>query len=154
MAGLSGRSLGYTDRPEVLGPGDRALCFGDVCLNHGEVVAALRRGQQELALTYDSRILPGSAAADRWTVFAVLAAAVAGAVVVVPGHDDDLGELVLEEWVSHAFVPAAEVSALSDSEDLEAVIVTDRHAGVDIVVSGPLAGKSAGAADPWVLQER
>jgi amino acid adenylation domain-containing protein len=153
VAGLSGRSLGYTDRPEVLGPGDRALCFGDVCLNHGEVVAALRRGQQELALTYDSRILPGSAAADRWTVFAVLAAAVAGAVVVVPGHDDDLGELVLEEWVSHAFVPAAEVSALSDSEDLEAVIVTDRHAGVDIVVSGPLAGKSAGAADPWVLQE-
>lgn len=84
----------------------------------------------------------------------MLAAAVAGAVVVVPGHDDDLGELVLEEWVSHAFVPAAEVSALSDSEDLEAVIVTDRHAGVDIVVSGPLAGKSAGAADPWVLQER
>lgn len=37
VAGLSGRSLGYTDRPEVLGPGDRALCFGDVCLNHGEV---------------------------------------------------------------------------------------------------------------------
>ncbi|MCK0093889.1 amino acid adenylation domain-containing protein [Rhodococcus sp. F64268] len=154
VADLSGRSLGYTDRPEVLGPGDRALCFGDVHLSHGQGVAALRRGQDQLALTYESRILPGGADADRWTVFAVLAAAIAGAVVVVPGRDDDLGELALEEWVSHAFVPAAEVSALSDSEDLEVVIITDRHAEAHGGVSGALAGKSATLADPWVLHER
>ncbi|MFD6896359.1 amino acid adenylation domain-containing protein [Rhodococcus sp. NPDC060086] len=152
VAGLSGRSLGYTDRPEVLGPGDRALRFGDVHLSHGEVVAALRRGQEELALTYDSRVLPHRSEVDRWTVFAVLAAAVAGAVVVVPGRDDDLGALALDEWVSHVFVPSVDVSSLSDSEDLAAVIVTDRHAREDGVVSGPLAGKTVAPADPWVVR--
>ncbi|OWY82156.1 hypothetical protein B9C99_08865 [Rhodococcus sp. BUPNP1] len=147
------RSIAYTDRSGVLGPDDTAVRTSELELTHGAVVAALRRGRKDLDLTYESRVLLAGSRLDQWTVFAVLAAAITGAVVVPAGPDHDPGILVDEEWVTHGFVPADELAALPDTEDLVAVVVTDGPAHDGAELSAGLAGKLSDLRSPWVLQE-
>lgn len=147
------RSIAYTDRSGVLGPDDTAVRTSELDLTHGAVVAALRRGRKDLDLTYESRVLLAGSRLDQWTVFAVLAAAITGAVVVPAGPDHDPGILVDEEWVTHGFVPADELAALPDTEDLVAVVVTDGPAHDGVELSAGLAGKLSDLRSPWVLQE-
>ena len=81
------------------------------------------------------------------------ARAITGAVVVPAGPDHDPGILVDEEWVTHGFVPADELAALPDTEDLVAVVVTDGPAHDGAELSAGLAGKLSDLRSPWVLQE-
>ncbi|WP_213934190.1 non-ribosomal peptide synthetase [Rhodococcus sp. B50] len=147
------RSVAYTDRSGVLGPEDTAIRTSELDLTHGAVVAALRRGRKDLELTYESRILLAGPRVDEWTVFAVLAAAITGAVVVPAGPEHDLGILVDEEWVTHGFVPAGELPALPDSEDLVTVVVTDGSPNDGVDASAGLSGKLSDLRSPWILQE-
>ncbi|WP_232512587.1 non-ribosomal peptide synthetase [Rhodococcus pyridinivorans] len=147
------RSIAYTDRSGVLSPDDTAVRTSELDLTHGAVVAALRRGRKGLDLTYESRVLLAGSRLDQWTVFAVLAAAITGAVVVPAGPHHDPGILVDEEWVTHGFVPAEELAALTDTEDLVAVVVTDGPAHDGAELSAGLAGKLSDLRSPWVLQE-
>ncbi|MBF4481070.1 non-ribosomal peptide synthetase, partial [Rhodococcus rhodochrous] len=147
------RSIAYTDRSGVLGPDDTAVRTSELDLTHGAVVAALRRGRKDLDLTYESRVLLAGSRLDEWTVFAVLAAAITGAVVVPAGPDQDPGILVDEEWVTHGFVSVEHLAALPDTEDLVAVVVTDGPAHDGAEPSAGLAGKLSDLRSPWIMQE-
>ena len=154
MAALSTRPVDYSERVRVLQPQHPALWVADRVIDHGELVALARGGGAAGKLDYESRLLVCDGTAEQWCVFAVLAAGIAGAVVVVPEPDADLAAVVTDEWVTHAFVPSSLVEALNDApaEDLRVVVVTDR----DEVPAGSAAAgdvwATVAAVDPWSMR--
>ncbi|SEC50046.1 amino acid adenylation domain-containing protein [Rhodococcus pyridinivorans] len=142
----SERPVAYTERTSVLRAGDPALRLPQGDLTQGRAVAALRRDHTEFGLTYDARILVSGRAADPWSVYAVLAAALAGAVVIVPENRDDLARAAEEEWVTHAFVPGEAVADLVGCADLEFVSVTD---GIRTAASESVDATICARTHPW-----
>ncbi len=146
VSAQSERPVAYTERTSVLRAGDPALRLPQGDLTQGRAVAALRRDRTEFGLTYDARILVSGRAADPWSVYAVLAAALAGAVVIVPENRDDLARAAEEEWVTHAFVPGDAVADLVGCADLEFVSVTD---GVGTAASESVDATICARTHPW-----
>ncbi|WP_434023872.1 condensation domain-containing protein, partial [Rhodococcus sp. (in: high G+C Gram-positive bacteria)] len=146
VSGLSARTIAYTERTAVPSPGDAGIRFPDTALSQGRAVALLRNGIVGKELTYDARILVAGPDADRWVLHAVLAAALAGAVVVMADNASDVAHLADEEWVTHAFVPRDAVDALATCADLETVFVTD---GEDVSAPSDAAWVLSPSRDPW-----
>ncbi|MFD3813429.1 condensation domain-containing protein, partial [Rhodococcus sp. NPDC058639] len=144
---LSARTIAYTERTAVPSPGDTGICFPDAALSQGRAVALLRNGIVGKELTYDARILVAGPDADRWVLHAVLAAALAGAVVVMADNASDVAHLADEEWVTHAFVPRDAVDALAACADLETVFVID---GEEVSAPSGAAWVLSPSRDPWV----
>ncbi|QDC15492.1 amino acid adenylation domain-containing protein [Rhodococcus ruber] len=154
VAALSARPVDYSERVRVLQPQHPALWVAGRVVDHGELVALARGGGAAGKLDYESRLLVCDGTAEQWRVFAILAAGIAGAVVVVPEPDADLAAVVTDEWVTHAFVASSQVEALNDApaEDLRVVVVTDR----DEVPAGSAAAgdewATVAAVDPWSMR--
>ncbi len=146
VSALPGRSIAYTERTSVLGAENPSLRLSGSELTQGRAVAVLRRGNHDAGLTYDARVLVAGEHADEASVYAVLAAALAGAVLIIPRSADDLGRAAHEEWATHAFVPSADIAALSGCEDLEFVLVTD---GIESKIPVSLDGVICSTTDPW-----
>ncbi|WP_246872436.1 non-ribosomal peptide synthetase [Rhodococcus sp. DMU1] len=151
---LSHRPVDYSERVRVLQPQHPALWVAGRVLYHGELVAVVRGGAAALKLDYESRSLVCDLTAEQWRIFAILAAGIAGAVVIVPEPGADLAAVVADEWVTHAFVPSSLVDALNEApgDDLGVVVVTDR----DEVPPGSVAAggqwTTVAAVDPWSMR--
>ncbi|MBY6410481.1 amino acid adenylation domain-containing protein [Rhodococcus sp. BP-252] len=153
VSDASPRPIAYSERTRLLDPSDPAVVVvtGDGTveeIGQSTLVAALTEANGRYGVTFESRLLAASDAGDAWQLSALLAAGVVGAAWVVPSGDGELADLVLDEWVTHAFVPAADTGELGgdDFEDLDAVVVTDGGSadepdGVTLFVGGKSFGR-------------
>ena len=133
----SPRPIAYSSRTRLLGIDDAAVVVLDdhsvVEHTQAKLVADLIDSGRRFDVTFESRLTAEPAAGEVWQITALLGAMVAGAVWVVPTRDEQ-GELLgtlLDEWVTHAFVPTAVAEALASEqfEDLIAVVVTEMDGG-------------------------
>jgi non-ribosomal peptide synthetase component F len=133
----SPRPIAYSSRTRLLGIDDAAVVVLDdhsvVEHTQAKLVADLIDSGRRLDVTFESRLTAEPAAGEVWQITALLGAMVAGAVWVVPTRDEQ-GELLgtlLDEWVTHAFVPTAVAEALAPEQfdDLIAVVVAEMDGG-------------------------
>ncbi|MDI9897101.1 non-ribosomal peptide synthase/polyketide synthase [Rhodococcus sp. IEGM 1381] len=149
VAARSARPVTYSDRVSVLTAESPALIVDlatGAAVTHGELAAAAVRGVTEYGVDYDSRLGVPSATAGPVAWFAGVVAASVGAVLVVDRAEstEEAADLVVAEWLTHAFVTSAESAAVAeldsgDLEDLVALVVVDgdsapagRPAGVSV----------------------
>ncbi|AYJ49061.1 non-ribosomal peptide synthetase [Rhodococcus sp. P1Y] len=136
VASASSRPIAYSARTRLLGVDDIAVVVvgdADTLIEraHKDVVTVMSASNERLDITYESRMFAASTASVAWQVYAVVAAATVGAAWIVPtsAPETDLADLLADEWVTHAFLGAADAQVLdmSDLEDLEVVVLVDAN---------------------------
>ncbi|WP_415974020.1 non-ribosomal peptide synthase/polyketide synthase [Rhodococcus sp. 077-4] len=152
VAARSARPITYNDRASVLTADSPALVVDlttGAVVSHGALAAAAVRAVGAYGVDYDSRLGVPTANNSPAAWFAGVVAASVGAVLVVDRADsvDDSADLVVAEWLTHAFVTAAESAAVaelesSDLEDLVALVIIDG----DLASSGRPSGVSVHGA--------
>jgi hypothetical protein len=113
------RPFTYADRTGVISADDAACIVDGRTVTQSEVVALLERAREECKLDYESRTYL-SQAPEGVRLFEILLATTSGAAVVDTGESDErtLVDVLADEWVTHLFARADELTA-SDAEELE-----------------------------------
>ncbi|MEK8072439.1 non-ribosomal peptide synthase/polyketide synthase [Rhodococcoides navarretei] len=137
IAAHSPRPVTYTDRTAVLGPDSPALVGNDgTVVDHGTLAALAAHAVTDWVVAYDSRLAVPDRFDSAQAVFAGVVAVTAGAALVLDRAEsaEDAAEIVSAEWVTHAFLTAAAITAVGewepgDLEDLVALVAVDgdRH---------------------------
>lgn len=132
LSGHSSRPVSYSERVRLLRPEDPFVYVGNdrQTLTHGDVVSRADSLREQIGLTYESRTYGTAGLDNAWSAIEWVLAATTGASVVVvePGATDDLGSVLADQWVTHAFVSRAEALALDgtvEAEDLTAVVLVE-----------------------------
>ncbi|MDZ7917318.1 MAG: condensation domain-containing protein, partial [Rhodococcus sp. (in: high G+C Gram-positive bacteria)] len=138
VTGRSARPITYTDRVTVLSADSPALVVdgsSGATVSHGALAAAAVRAVGEYGIDYESRLGVPTAITSPSAWFAGVMAASVGAVLVVDRAEssEDSADLVVAEWMTHAFVTAAEATAVAelesdDLDDLVALVIVDGDA--------------------------
>ncbi|OZC86392.1 hypothetical protein CH254_17750 [Rhodococcus sp. 06-412-2C] len=125
----SARPITYTDRVAVLSADSPALVVDvstGATVSHGALAAMAVRAVGEYGIDYESRLGVPTAITSPSAWFAGVMAASVGAVLVVDRAEspEDSADLVVAEWMTHAFVTAAEAAAVAEleSDDLEDLV--------------------------------
>jgi amino acid adenylation domain-containing protein/non-ribosomal peptide synthase protein (TIGR01720 family) len=147
IAASSGRPVTYSDRTAVLGPDSPALVVVDngTVIDHETLAALATNAVTEWAVAYDSRLAVPTRFDTAAAVLAGVVAVTAGAALVTDRAEsaEDAADIVSAEWVTHAFLSAADAAAVDrlqpeDIEDLVAIVSVDgdgaEMSGVDIPV--------------------
>ncbi|MCZ4560639.1 non-ribosomal peptide synthase/polyketide synthase [Rhodococcus sp. IEGM 1401] len=149
IAASSARPVTYSDRTAVLGPDSPALVSvdDDTVIDHGTLAALATSAVTEWAVAFDSRLAVPTRFDSAAAVLAGVVAVTAGAALVTDRAEsaEDAADIVSAEWVTHAFLAAADIAAVDrlqpeDIEDLVAIVSVDgdgdgvEMSGVDIPV--------------------
>ncbi len=121
LAAQSSRPITYANRTRQLTGADLAVA----ALSYDAMATAAARLRDATQLSYESRTLHVGAPATAASVLELVVAGTTGATLVLGGGA--VGEVLVDEWVTHAFGAAADFAGLDpdEFEDLEAVILTD-----------------------------
>jgi amino acid adenylation domain-containing protein/non-ribosomal peptide synthase protein (TIGR01720 family) len=149
IAASSARPVTYSDRTAVLGPDSPALVSVDdgTVIDHGTLAALATSAVTEWAVAFDSRLAVPTRFDSAAAVLAGVVGVTAGAALVTDRAEsaEDAADIVSAEWVTHAFLAAADIAAVDrlqpeDIEDLVAIVSVDgdsdgvEMSGVDIPV--------------------
>nr|WP_297628519.1 condensation domain-containing protein [Nocardia sp.] len=121
----SARPVTYAHRTAVLRGGDTAFATaGAPAMTYDELAAMADRVRLESELTFESRTYHLGRADGPLAVLELVAAGAAGASIVLPDNDIDLGTALAEEWVTHLLTAPARLGDLDPAAlpDLQAVI--------------------------------
>ncbi|OZE93715.1 non-ribosomal peptide synthetase [Rhodococcus sp. 15-2388-1-1a] len=147
IAASSARPVTYSDRTAVLGPDSPALVVDEdgTVIDHGTLAALATNAVSDWSVAYDSRLAVPTRFDTAAAVLAGVIAAAAGAALVTDRAEsaEDAADLVSAEWVTHAFLTAADIVGVDrlqpeDTEALVAIVSVDgdgaEMSGVDIPV--------------------
>jgi non-ribosomal peptide synthetase component F len=148
IAAHEARPVGYGDRTGPLTVENAAIVFDERELSQGELVGFLASAAERYEINYESRsylIL----ADERYQLLEVLLAASAGAALVFAETDsaDDVGDVLVDEWVTHVFSSAGVLAEadITAAEDLSVIVLT---AGIPADAPGLVGCPQTVHADP------
>ncbi|MGU3435723.1 amino acid adenylation domain-containing protein [Actinomycetes bacterium M1A6_2h] len=148
VASMQSRAIAVSERERPVDQSAPAFApEGADPVTYADFTASVTRASAVLGTDYESRVYVDPALAAGTALFGAMVAAHVGG-VVVDGGTDALDDILADNWVSHAFLPAVSVSQVDpeDAADLRAV-VSDDFGGTDLGADV----KSVASADllPW-----